>query len=201
MPMRNVFAGALAFAAFAAGAPAARATVIFVVDGGAGDGSGGVIRVNTLTGGQAFVSTGNNFELPAGIAREARGFLLVSDYGRPGGPGRLIRVNPANGSQTVVSVGDPVFSGGSRFIAPSGIALGPSGQIYIADPDQPGDTGRIIRVDPVTGDQFTVSTGGSFIDPTGIVRDPASGALLAADVGDNGGTGSVALATPVTAAQ
>src|SRR4051794_1140156 len=104
-------------------AGAIAAPYILISDGGAGDGSGGVVRVDPVTGAQSFVSPPGVFQLPVGIALEPGGTVLVSDYGPPGGPGQLVRLDPRNGSNTVVSVGDPVSSGGNRFIAPSGIVV------------------------------------------------------------------------------
>ncbi|TLZ82898.1 MAG: hypothetical protein E6K11_00865 [Methanobacteriota archaeon] len=44
--------------------------------------------------------------------------------------------------------------------------------ILVADEDAFGGSGGVIRVDPTTGAQTVVSSGGNFVDPVGIAVVP-----------------------------
>jgi hypothetical protein len=52
---------------------------ILVADADAFDGSGGVIRIDPVTGEQTEISSGCTFESPIGIALEPNGGILVAD--------------------------------------------------------------------------------------------------------------------------
>jgi sugar lactone lactonase YvrE len=143
---------------------------------------GGVIRVDPLTGAQTRLSSGELFVHPTDIALEADGDILVvaepAELGRPA----LFRLNPVTGAETIVS------SGGS-FVTPHGVAVEPDGDILVVDLEAFDDPdsepqfrfpGGVIRVDPVTGAQTTVSSGGLFSDPIGIAVE-ADGNILVAD--------------------
>jgi NHL repeat len=58
----------------------------------------------------------------------------------------------------------------------------------------------VIRVNPTTGAQATVSSGGSFVDPSGIAVE-ADGDILVADANAFGGGGGVIRVDPATGAQ
>jgi hypothetical protein len=175
---------------------------LFVVDtdafgGPCPGGCGGIIRVNPLTGAQTTVSSGGSFDHPEGIAIAANGDLFVVDAEAFGG-GAVIRVNPLTGAQTTVS------SGGS-FVFPERIAIAANGDLIVVDPEAfggpcPGGCGGVIRVDPVTGAQTTVSSGGSFSDPVGVAIAP-NGDILVVDSGAFGGPGGIIRVDPVTGAQ
>jgi hypothetical protein len=53
------------------------------------------------------------------------------------------------------------------------VAIEANGQILVADPTAFGGGGGVIRIDPETGSQTIVSSGGSFVDPIGIAVVPA----------------------------
>src|SRR5262249_36277144 len=55
-----------------------------------------------------------------------------------------------------------------------------TGDIVVADPDAFGLAGGIIRVDPATGAQTLISSGGLFVDPTGIAIT-ANGDIIVVD--------------------
>jgi Ca2+-binding RTX toxin-like protein len=85
--------------------------------------------------------------------------------------------------------------------APAAVAA--PGDIYVADRDAgPGGTGAVIRVDPATGAQQVVATGGGLEDPTGIAVDlfafPGHDTLLVADPAAFGGGGAVFRVDPAT---
>jgi hypothetical protein len=82
-------------------------------------------------------------------------------------------------------------------------ALAAPGDIYVADRDAgPGGKGAVIRVDPTTGAQQVVASGGQLEDPTGIAVDlvafPGRDKLLVADPAAFGGAGAVFRVDPST---
>src|SRR5947209_2888833 len=87
--------------------------------------------VGNVVGGQnapishQVVTSGGNLQRPGSIAVAPNGTIYVIDAA----DGVLWRVNPVTGAQTYVSSGNPFFS------FPSGVAVGPSGDLYI---DQAG---------------------------------------------------------------
>lgn len=135
--------------------------------------SGGVVRVDPVTGAQTTVSEGGWLVTPHGIVVDSLGRILVVDVNAFGGPGGVVRINPTTGQQTVISQG-------GNFSTPVGIALEADGDIVVADDDAFNGRGGVIRVNPSTGAQTVVSQGGDFVDPYGIgVR--ANGDILVAD--------------------
>jgi DNA-binding beta-propeller fold protein YncE len=103
--------------------------------------------------------------------------LLVDKDTDPAGA--VIHINPGTGAQTVLS-------SGGYFDDPLGIALAPDGTIFVTDAGhgdwrfrRPEDE-KIIQVDPGTGTQTLVSTGGWLLSPFGIAVEP-SGNLIVAD--------------------
>jgi Ca2+-binding RTX toxin-like protein len=76
------------------------------------------------------------------------------------------------------------------------VALAAPGDVYVADRDAgPAGTGAVIKVDPASGAQQVVASGGSLVDPTGIAVDirgfPGHDTLLVADPEALGGTGAL----------
>ena len=137
---------------------------IFVADASAYvDSKGGVIRVDPVTGDQSTVSSGGFFELPNNIAIDANSDLLVVDQFAFNFQDAIFRIDPTipddglGGNQSVVSTGG-IFSG------ISGLALEPNGDIVVAD----ASVDRITRVDPVTGAQTIVSSGGLLDAPVAV---------------------------------
>src|SRR5205823_1762934 len=53
-----------------------------------------------------------------------------------------------------------------------GIALADNGTIYVGDADAFGGNGGIIGVNPITGSQSMIASGGFFIDPGELVVVP-----------------------------
>ena len=74
------------------------------------------------------------------------------------------------------------------------------GTVLVADRSAAGGTGAIIAVDPSTGTQQVVASGGVFANPSGVVID-ADGSLLVVDSDAFGGTGGVIRINPSTGAQ
>ncbi len=172
-------------------------------EGHSGSGTGTVYRVDPITGDQTTISTGGSLEDPFGIAVDANGDILVADFGNfesvaPGGTGSIFRIDPLTGSQTVISTG-------GNLIDPAGIVLDANGDILVADFQAfgggcPVGCGGIIRVDPITGTQTTISTGGSFVNPIGIALDVSEN-IVVGDADAFGGGGGILQVDPVTGLQ
>ena len=133
---------------------------LLVVDPFALDGAGAIIRIDPATGVQTVVTSGGNFALPTGIAIAGDGTLYVSDADAFGGPGGVIRVDAVTGEQAKVSAG-------GDFVHPDGIAIDANGRLFVLDrhaySTHPTDIGGgVIEVDPVTGAQTKITSGGNF---------------------------------------
>ena len=79
------------------------------------------------------------------------------------------------------------------------VTLNP-GDILVVDPNAFGGAGGVIKVDPITGAQTTISSGGAFVDPVGIAIAP-NGDIFVTDLNAFGGSGGVTRVDPVTGAQ
>jgi sugar lactone lactonase YvrE len=173
---------------------------ILVADREAFDGNGGVIRVDPQTGAQTTVSSGGSFRDPMAIAVDADGKILVVDVSAFGGHGGIIRVDPLTGRQETVSSG--VF-----FRGPGAITLDRKGNIFVADSDTfptafdnadnlIGNAG-VIRVDPITGAQFNITSHGALSVTNDIVLDP-HGMLLVAEAMGPDDLGAIIRVDPTT---
>jgi streptogramin lyase len=140
---------------------------IVVADFSAFGGSGGIIRIDPVTGSQLSFSVGANFQAPFGMAIATDGQIFIAD--RFSG---IIRVDPVTGTQTVIS------SGGS-FQDPFDVAIESDGNILVID----AAAGAVFRVDPGTGGQTTVSIGGSFVRPVSIAVEPGGDILARSRTG------------------
>ena len=130
----------------------------------------GVIQVDPTTGAQSLLSSGGSD--PTGIVVSTSGTIFVVDQGAS-----VFTVDRATGQQTAVS-------SGGLLVAPTGIGIGGDGTLFVAD--ELGD--RIVRIDPLTGDQVLVASGLSHpfdvkVDSIGglIVTEPSSGSILRVD--------------------
>ena len=74
------------------------------------------------------------------------------------------------------------------------------GTILVADRSALGGTGALIAVDPSNGTQRLVSSGGSFVDPSGVAME-ASGSILVADSDAFAGAGGLIRVNPDTGVQ
>jgi sugar lactone lactonase YvrE len=138
-------------------------------NGVAGNGRGGIIKVNPTTGAQTIVSKDGNFCDADGAELAPNGGLYVADLTAFGGPGGVICVNPSTGTQYVIS------QKGS-FSEPSDVAITPTNNLYVTDHNgvSPGgsNTPVVYKVDNATGAQTVLSYNGSFVRPEHIAVVP-----------------------------
>src|SRR5438128_2265939 len=87
-----------------------------------------------LARGAALLACGLALAAPVKAASAGRVDLLVTDLRLRA----VIRVDSATGNQTVLSAG-------GSFVLPVGIAVAPSGDIFVVDADAFGGSGGIIR--------------------------------------------------------
>jgi sugar lactone lactonase YvrE len=158
--------------------------------------STGIIRIDPASGMQTTVSTGGSFVAPQGIAVAASGDLFVVDQAAFG-TGAVFRVDPGTGAQTLIS-------SGGNFASPYNLALEADGSILVADPNAFGPgcgpgTGAIVRVNPTSGAQTIVSSGGNFACPGGVAVAP-SGEIFVVNGGGAFG-GRVVRVDPTNGAQ
>jgi DNA-binding beta-propeller fold protein YncE len=118
----------------------------------------------------------------------------------------ILRTNPAEGSLVEISRNGPQ---GTLFKRPYDLALEQDGDLLVADagalcnadaPKPCAHDGRIIRVDPLTGGQSTVSAGGGLVDPVGLVVGP-DGRIWVVDNMDVDNDGAVFEVDPTSGAQ
>src|SRR4051794_39977817 len=115
----------------------------------------------------------------------------------------ILRTDPATGGLTEISRNG---AQGDLFRHPYDIAVAGDGSLLVADmgafatsTDHTAD-GRIIRVDPVTGQQSTVTSGNLLVDPAGLAIGRDGLIYVGENVGTLG-TPSVISVNPATGAQ
>jgi sugar lactone lactonase YvrE len=124
-------------------------------------GNQSLVRVNPVTGAQTDVP--NSTGCPNGMAVEANGSILFAGSGGCGQQG-IFRITSA-GTRTQLTSGD-------NLPTPYGMAVDATGSIIVVDPSAFGGQGGVVRVDPLTGAQTVISSGGIFIEPAAVVVVP-----------------------------
>ena len=115
----------------------------------------------------------------------------------------VLRANPATGALTEISRNG---AQGDLFRHPYDIAVAADGSLLVADmgsyatPSDRMADGRIIRVDPVTGQQSLVTSGNLLVDPAGLAIAPGGLIYVIENVGTTGQPGVVSV-DPVTGSQ
>jgi hypothetical protein len=115
----------------------------------------------------------------------------------------VLRANPATGALTEISRNG---AQGDLFRHPYDIAVAPDGGLLVADmgayatPTDRSPDGRIIRVDPVTGQQSLVTSGSLLVDPAGLALGPDGLIYVVENVGTTGQPGVISV-NPATGAQ
>jgi hypothetical protein len=168
------------------------------IDGAGSSGAtGGIIKVDPATGKQTVISNNTISSAQAGgeavflnpydfVLAPGGGFYIADDTAGSANPGRVIAVSATGKETTLSSNAKSAAAGGESSFkrGPAGIALGPSGEVYVAD----YDAKKIIQVNPANGAQTTRSSGGSFVIPFDVEQGP-SGLLYVMDYGaGDGGT-------------
>ena len=85
----------------------------------------------------------------------------------------IVRIDPSGLQTTISSFLSPVF--------PYGIAIDAADNIWVATANMSTSTGEIVRVDPLTGTQTSISIGGYLVSPVGLALD-AFGSVIVADI-------------------
>ena len=137
--------------------------------------------------------------LMSGTARAAPGDPFVVYTANSYATGAVIlRADPATGSLVEISRNGPQ---GTLFQRPYDLAVEPDGNLVVADIGVPNRRdGAVIRVDPLTGRQSLVSSGGEFFDPAGVAVAP-DGQLYVVDNRAPDNDGAVIRVDPRTGAQ
>ncbi|MBX5490558.1 MAG: hypothetical protein IRZ14_05320, partial [Chloroflexi bacterium] len=141
----------------------------------------GVIRVDPSTGVQTPLTSGPSyFATPVALAVAPNGTIYVVDsnccqvFQFPDGylTGGVIAIDPNTGAQWVVSNPN---SSGEYLVAPWGIAVDPNGNPVVVQEGQflLSHT-RVIKIDPASGAQTSVVSGGSLDDPVAIAINDAN---------------------------
>jgi sugar lactone lactonase YvrE len=160
---------------------------IVVTDETAFDGKGGVIRVDLATGAQIALSRGGEVLVnPVAVAVEADGTILLLAR-TPDGAGGVFRVHPRTGGQTMLSV--------LSFSAAFGVAVEANGTILVARHVHGAgggftfSEGSVVRIEPNTGQQSTLTSGDS-LHPVGLAVE-RDGRILIVDDGAFGPRGVI----------
>jgi len=95
------------------------------------------------------------------------GDIVVAGLPVESGPGALFHVDPVTGDRTIISSGTVGI--GANIASPFGVFLDTDGTLLVSDQERhEGIAGRVIRVDPLTGNRTVISgTSGSLVVGTG----------------------------------
>lgn len=144
---------------------------------------GGLFRIDRLTFAVTPVSSGDKFVVPFGVKVETKapnaGQILVADLDAFSLAGAIFRVDPVTGAQTTLTQGGNFYFLQGLAIAPVGTPN--DGDIYVTSVgDGAGITSKLIKVDPSTGAQTIISSGGNFNYPVGMAIE-SDGNILVVD--------------------
>jgi Ca2+-binding RTX toxin-like protein len=150
--------------AIARGFPLVKTTDVAVERGGTlvvtdQGGSAGVLRVDPASGAVTPLSVGGLFSEPTALALEADGNIVAVDPTSH----RVLRVDAETGAQTLITAGGLLHD-------PVGVAVEADGDLLVGDvnQDEPRSNehdGRLVRVDPMTGEQTLVTEIDDFSPP------------------------------------
>jgi streptogramin lyase len=125
-----------------------------------------VFVVDPDTGSPTDVGSSAFLNAPVGVAVRNDGFAFVTNVSSQ----LVVRVDPG------ALPPSPVHVLISAFMNPRGIAIDPTGDLFVSSPS----TDQILRVDSVTGVATPVAGSGILLFPSGLVREP-NGTLVIAD--------------------
>ncbi len=86
------------------------------------------------------------------------------------------------------------------FASPSDVVVDAKGDLIVTDPNAFDGAGALFRVDPVTGAQTIIASGGNFVYPAGVAID-SNGNLIVIDKEAFDGSGGVIRVNPMTGQQ
>lgn len=126
-----------------------------------------VVRVDPRTGGQTLIASGELLDNASSIAFASDGGLFVTCPASSTLPGRVVAVEPETGQQTLVYEAAPGHS-------PTAIAPDRDGGLVVGIS---GATPAVIHLDPATGTETPITSGGLLERIGGVVVE-ASGELV-----------------------
>jgi DNA-binding beta-propeller fold protein YncE len=138
------------------------------------------------------------FAAPASALTLKTGDILVANPNA--NVGDVVKVDPKTGQQT--SLSDDSSPGTDYFQGAYDLVLDRFGRLFVVDyTREGGGDGQLIQVNPATGAQTVLSTGGVFSEPIGLALAPNGKLLVADDEAFGDMTGGVIEVNPKTGAQ
>jgi outer membrane protein assembly factor BamB len=153
----------------------------------------GIVRTDPVTGDQTLVASGPLLADPLALAFDQSSDLVVGNSAD-----QLVRVNPQNGTQTLLTT----LKGVSSL---QDVDVDSNGRIVVLDFGAfNGGGGKIVRYDPATGVQTTISTG--LFNPSDLLIRPSGDYVVAnrlatemtqiIEIDPNTGAQNIALTVP-----
>jgi DNA-binding beta-propeller fold protein YncE len=123
----------------------------------------GILRVHPKNGKQLIILSEVPDDGPYAIAIAANGdiYLTTVHHDGGGGIGRVIESEKKR-KQRIVSTGGTLFG-------PYGIDIALDGSLFVTEADAFALDGGVLKIDPTTGAQTTITAGGNLREPIGIV--------------------------------
>jgi hypothetical protein len=135
----------------------------------------GILSIDPGSGGQTVLATGGPFSLPGYITEGPHQQLYITDL-TAFGTGAIFQIDPNTGQASVLATG--------------GLLNGPkvlaflNGSLYIANAgDGTGSVHTLVKINPATGQQSLVTSGGGFTVPTGMVPAPGNNVYVTDEPG------------------
>ena len=149
---------------------------IYVMD----TGNSRLVRMDDMNGANWTVATtgvgsgvGQFAQYSTAVAFDADGLIYVADSGNS----RIVRMNDLTGAGWTTLTQSPVIGGYTySFRSPVGVAVDPAHRIYVADASSP--TASVIRVDDMTGANWTSVSLGAGATPHSIALDSGGTVLV-----------------------
>jgi sugar lactone lactonase YvrE len=147
--------------------------------------NGALVRVDSSTGGQTVIASGELLRSPFGVAVEPGGRIFVANESVTA-TAAIVEVDPVTREQRAVVQN----TAGDLLRMPERIALAPDGRLLVTDFELADHYGGIVRVAPGDGSQAAAWQGELFCYPLGVavvVNRPPTAALTASPAVAAGG--------------